>query len=71
MVSNYILKAAIITIYRKKKPVKYNHVSDRVSEELLLEMPPENQRIIDRPILKEAEPQRGICILNLYGDEKI
>ena len=71
MASNYILKAAIITIYRKKKPAKYNHVSDWVSEELLLEMPPENQRIIDRPILKEAEPQRGICILNLYGDEKI
>ena len=56
MASNYIYKAAIITIYRKKKPVRYNHVSERVSEELLLEMPPESQRIIDRPTLKEAEP---------------
>jgi hypothetical protein len=71
MASNYNYKAAIITIYRKKKIVKYHHVSDWVSEELLLEIPPDSQRIINRPILKEEPPQRGICILNLYGDEKI
>jgi len=71
MAGNYNYKIAIITIYRKKKPGRYNQVSDSVSEELLLEIPPENQRVVNRPPLKEKEPQRGICILNLYGDEKI
>lgn len=64
MPNNY--KPVVVTIYRKNKPA-----IKPVSEELVLEIPPE--QIQDRSNVKSEtdECKRGIEIVSLFGDEKI
>ena len=62
MTSNY--KPVVVTIYRKKEPVK------QVENELVLEIPLEELPIINSCPPNE-EPKRDVLVVNLYGDEKI
>ena len=62
MASNY--KPVVVTIYRKKEPVK------QVENELVLEIPLEELPIINSCPPNE-EAKRGVQVVNLYGDEKI
>ena len=62
MASNY--KPVVVTIYRKKEPVK------QVENELVLEIPLEELPIINS-CPPNKEPKRGVQVVNLYGDEKI
>lgn len=64
MPNNY--KPVVVTIYRKKEPAK-----KPVTKELVLELPLEEQPLVDVPPPKPEQPTRGIQVVNLYGDEKI